>query len=230
MARQDEDIELVLGNKQILSLFFVVVLFFAAFFSVGYTVGFGHGEQNGPSPSLANAEREEESREKGSFPDSLLKEAPELPAAPSRQMSKSALERAVPDLADVAEQSVASPPEKAAPAEEKPKPTMAKAAQPPAAAVAEKKPAPAPAKAPAPKVAAPAEGAYHLQVAALRVTKDAEMLAGTLKDKGYPAAVQTGDGDGWNRVLVGPFQSAEAAKDFRTRLKNDGFDTMLRKQ
>ena len=78
--------------------------------------------------------------------------------------------------------------------------------------------------------AAATAGEYHLQVAALRVPKDAQMLAGTLKEKGYPAQVSSAKGDGWNRVLIGPFASAEAAKDFRARLKNDGFDTMLRKQ
>ena len=37
-SRQDEEFELVLGNKQLLSLFFVVVVLFAIFFSFGYTV------------------------------------------------------------------------------------------------------------------------------------------------------------------------------------------------
>lgn len=223
MARQDEDIELVLGNKQLLSLFFVVVLFFAAFFSVGYTVGFGHGEASGPAPTLANADAPTpEKQDEPSFPASLYKEAPKMPpAASAKQSPTEAVERAVPGLPKTSE---TKPEPKPTPVENKPKPTMAKATPP--------KPTPTPAKKPDPvKTAAPASsGSYHLQVAALRVPKDAQMLAGTLKEKGYPAAVETGQSDGWNRVLVGPFQSAEAAKDFRARLKKDGFDTMLRKQ
>ena len=43
--QHDDEFELILGNKQLLSLFFVIVAFFAAFFSVGYVVGYGHGEQ-----------------------------------------------------------------------------------------------------------------------------------------------------------------------------------------
>ena len=226
MARQDEDIELVLGNKQLMSLFFVVVLFFAAFFSVGYTVGFGHGEESGPSPTVGNAEAESQPKADLSFPESLLKDAPEMPEAPAKQSPKAALERAVPDLAGLTEEKPKPTEDKPSPVEEKPKPTIAKVEPPKPAPVKKAEPAPAPVKAAAP---APA-GEYHLQVAALRVPKDAQMLAGTLKDKGYPAAVNTGSGDGWNRVVVGPFQSAEAAKDFRTRLKKDGFDTMLRKQ
>jgi len=226
MARQDEDIELVLGNKQLLSLFFVVVLFFAAFFSVGYTVGFEHGEESGPAPTLANADSSEsDNQDEPSFPPSLYKEAPAMPpAASAKQSPTEAVERAVPGLPKASEDK--SDP-KPAPVEEKPKPTLAKATPPKPAPV--KKPEPAQSE-PVKPGAAPATGAYHLQVAALRVPKDAEMLAGTLKEKGYPAAVQAGQNDGWNRVLVGPFQSAEAAKDFRTRLKKDGFDTMLRKQ
>jgi hypothetical protein len=45
-SRQDEEFELVLGNKQLLSLFFVVVVLFAIFFSFGYTVGFSRGQQD----------------------------------------------------------------------------------------------------------------------------------------------------------------------------------------
>jgi len=60
------------------------------------------------------------------------------------------------------------------------------------------------------------------------VRQDADLLAQKLKDKGYPAAVST-KGDGWIRVVVGPFASAEAAQTFKKRLSADGFDTMLRK-
>ncbi|MCB1021766.1 MAG: SPOR domain-containing protein, partial [Acidobacteria bacterium] len=85
-----------------------------------------------------------------------------------------------------------------------------------------------PRPAPAPKPAA-AEGGYYLQVAAVRVASDAAELAGQLKSKGYPATVSTGKGDGWQRVVVGPFNSSEAAQQFKQRLTKDGFDTMLRK-
>ncbi len=128
MARQDEDIELVLGNKQLLSLFFVVVLFFAAFFSVGYTVGFGHGEASGPAPTLANADSPTpEKQDEPSFPQSLYKEAPAMPpAAPAKQSPTEAVERAVPGRPKLSED---KPEQK--PAADKPKPTMAKATPPP---------------------------------------------------------------------------------------------------
>jgi cell division septation protein DedD len=68
-----------------------------------------------------------------------------------------------------------------------------------------------------------------LQVAAVRVEADATQLAGKLKSRGYPALVSSGKGDGWQRVVVGPFASPEAAQMFKSKLTKDGFDTMLRK-
>jgi cell division protein FtsN len=50
MARNNEgEFEMVLGNKQLLSLFFLVVVLFAVFFSLGYMVG----RSVGPTPTLA---------------------------------------------------------------------------------------------------------------------------------------------------------------------------------
>ena len=69
----------------------------------------------------------------------------------------------------------------------------------------------------------------HLQVAALRVQSDARLLADKLSAKGYPATLFSQGGDGWVRVLVGPFRTADAAKDYRRKLKAEGFDSILRK-
>ena len=39
MAKTDGEYELVLGNRQLLSAFFIVVILFALFFTMGYIVG-----------------------------------------------------------------------------------------------------------------------------------------------------------------------------------------------
>ncbi len=93
MAEQrDDGFELVLSNRQLLSLFFVVVVFFAAFFSVGYVVGFGHGEGSRPAPELAEAPPPAPAEEEVRLPDSLLmpteEEAPEPAPAPVRETPK----------------------------------------------------------------------------------------------------------------------------------------------
>lgn len=206
MPREEEEFELVLGNKQLLSLFFVVVVFFAAFFSVGYTVGFNHGETAQQSP-LTMAENDAPApQDQIVLPEALLKDAPgtEPTAAPKpAETAKAEPVKADPKPAPFRKETEAKKP---APVRR----TAAPKAKPPAAASS--------------------GPSYHLQVAALRVQKDAELLASKLKAKGYPALVDTGAGDGWIRVVVGPFSGADAAKEYRTKLRGDGFDTMLRKR
>ena len=214
--QHDDEFELILGNKQLLSLFFVIVAFFAAFFSVGYVVGYGHGEQT----TVAAAEDEPLGLPERALTAALAREEPPAPRPPTH----------------VAQPTQSSPPAEAKPKPAKPAPAPAakpKPTQTAAARTAPPKPKskpvapkPAPAK-PAPKPAV-SGSAYHVQVAALRVSKDAQALAGRLKAKGYPAAVSD-KGDGYVRVVVGPFASEAAAKTYRTKLAKDGFDTMLRK-
>jgi cell division protein FtsN len=213
MARQaEEELEFVLGNRELLGLFFVIVAFFAAFFSVGYAVGFDHGQSGDPLPTVASTTPQPDQRPKDEIrlPDTLLKEAPKPLPATAPKVSAAAATAPQAELKPTTEMAVAK------------------------AAVAVEKPAPKPVAAPKPSPAArpPAQPAadegYHLQVAALRVRQDADLLAKKLKDKGYPAAVSM-KGDGWIRVVVGPFASAEAAQTFKKRLSADGFDTMLRK-
>ena len=204
----EEEFELVLGNRHLLSLFFVVVVFFAGFFTVGYTVGYGQGEESRPAPTLARVDPSTEPLNEIRMPDTLLKDAPKSP--------KPTVAKAKPPAAKPEAKPAATP------VAAKPKPTK----------TAEVKPKPKPkppvrSKPAAPKPAVAKAGDYQLQVVAVRVKKDAEMLAGKLKTQGYPASVQVA-GD-WNRVIVGPFSSAEAAQDYKTRLGKDGFDTMLRK-
>jgi len=39
MSKTDGEYELVLGNRQLLSAFFIVVILFGVFFTMGYVVG-----------------------------------------------------------------------------------------------------------------------------------------------------------------------------------------------
>src|SRR5215471_12336499 len=55
MPRNDEgEFELVLGNRQLLSGFFIVVILFGVFFTMGYIVGRHSSPLAGPAP-LASA-------------------------------------------------------------------------------------------------------------------------------------------------------------------------------
>ena len=191
-SREDEEFELVLGNKQLLSLFFVVVVLFAVFFSFGYTVGFSRGQQDRVMAATSNLAPEPEVADVR-IPDTLLEDAPKP-------------------------REVLSPPAPVKP--EPPEPVA--------------KPAPAPEKAAAPAAPAAATGAQiargiHVQVAALRVRSDAQLLVSKLKDKQYPVALYDKGGDGWHRVVVGPFASVNEAKDAQNRMRADGLQTILRR-
>jgi cell division septation protein DedD len=223
MAEQrDGGFELILSNRQLLSLFFVVVVFFAAFFSVGYVVGFGHGEGSRTAPELTEAPPPAPAQEEVRLPDSLL-----MPAAEEATPE--------PEAAAVREEPKESP-RATEPAPVKPTPTPTpppaqKKAVAPAAAVTST-PAPRPTAPPTPRPAgqsaAAAASGYNVQVAAVRVAADANNVANNLRQKGYPVHIEADRGDGWHRVLVGPFASREAAQVSLQRLTSDGFKPMLR--
>jgi cell division protein FtsN len=197
--KQQDEVELVVGYKHLLSLFFTIVAFFSIFFFWGYTIGYGHGERTEPTELASLGEFPEPRPESGMLPRTLLEEPPKV---------ESVIE--------------ATP---------KPKPTAVKpsAVKPSAVKPAAKPKATAPkpvAKKPSPK--ATTKG-LHLQVAALRMGKDAQALASRLKGKGYAASVDESLGDGWFRVVVGPFGSVKSAETIRKKLGSDGFDSMARR-
>ena len=192
--RQDE-IQLVVGNKHLLFLFFTGAVFFSLFFFWGYTIGYGQGERAGPSKSAALSETPEP--EEGMLPRTLFEDPPnvEVAAEPKPAAAKVAVA----------------------------KPSAVKSAAKP------QPPAPKPAvRKPAPKAAGKG---LHLQVAALRMGKDAQALASRLQKRGYAAAVHQAPDNGWFRVVVGPFGSDQAAEaeTVRKKLSSDGFEAMTRR-
>ena len=52
-TNEDGEFELILGNRQLLSVFFIVVILLAVFFTMGYIVG----RRLGPGPEVATESR-----------------------------------------------------------------------------------------------------------------------------------------------------------------------------
>ena len=212
--KQQDEIELVVGYKHLLSLFFTIVAFFSVFFFWGYTIGYGHGERTEPTELASLGEFPEARSESGMLPRTLLEEPPKV---------ESVIE-ATPKPKPTAVKPTAVKPASVKPSAVKP------AARPKATTpkkVAVKSPAAKPvAKKPTPK--ATTKG-LHLQVAALRMGKDAQALTSRLKAKGYAARVDESLGDGWFRVVVGPFGSVKSAETIRKKLGSDGFESMARR-
>ncbi len=82
MAANDNEFELVLGHKLLLSIFFVMVVLFGLFFSFGYSVGYDRAQTEKES-AVATVQPMEQSGDSVRLPDALLKDAPEVPARPA---------------------------------------------------------------------------------------------------------------------------------------------------
>lgn len=199
----DGEFELVLGNKQLLSLFFLVVALFAVFFSLGYIVG----KSVSPVPTMAAqpAGAAAAPAASPSLPEPV-KEAPSV-AAPE------------------AEQPSVAPPTETQPARTE---TVAAAA--PATAPAATPAPPGGEGQGSPAAGAPvAAPQINLQVAAVRVRADAAALAAVLRKKGYAVSMNDETADGWYRVLVGPFASDKDAQQAKAQLEKDGYKSIVKK-
>jgi cell division septation protein DedD len=224
MPRNEEgEFELVLGNRQLLSVFFVTVILMGVCFAAGYIFGRNAAGPGGEAAAVKKgAERAividpAAADAKGAAPKSGL--APgqvEVRSSPPAQAPKPAAEKPAP----AAERAATPPPrETPKPAAEPPKPVAAAKPAPPA---------PKPVVRTAGGLIQPASGQLFLQVAAVK-RSDADTLVGELKKKDFNAAVGTGPNDALFRVLVGPLGDSGEVTRQRARLKELGFDPILKR-
>jgi len=197
MAQTDNEKELILGNKQLISLFFLVVAMCGAFFAFGYMIG-RNATRTVVTASTAAA-------------------SPDGSAAPAvAQSAEPPAETAPADSAPVASDAPPAVTE-TQPAQDAPVATapVAAAAKPAAAA----SPAPAP-----PPPAAPVTGGneIYLQVTALRLA-DADNLVKTLKEQNLPALTAGSSKPDLFRVMVGPYHQMTQVAEAKARLKALGF-------
>ncbi|MCC6862224.1 MAG: SPOR domain-containing protein [Bryobacterales bacterium] len=201
---EDGEFELVLGNRQLLSVFFIVVILFGVFFSMGYIVG-----RNSGSPPVSAV-----SPGGTAPPEAASAESSEPPPRPSPLPAGSP---------EPAAGRVAEPPPPQVVERPAPEPAAPAAESKRAAAEAPARPA-APPPAPA---AVPASGGLYLQVAAVgRAEADVEVAA--LKKRGFPATVSPGPNNLF-RVLVGPYPDMGAVGRTKADLENLGFKPIVRK-
>jgi hypothetical protein len=208
LPKNDEgEFELILGNRQLISVFLIVVVLLGVFFSMGYIVGrnsspaAGAGEAARADKSSADAHPAEAAPADGSTPAEPADAAPQQLATATDDSPPSSTQ-----------------PEKtsAAPPAAKSTPTPAKEGKP--------KPFPAgdasPASERAPVAGQPA-GQYWQVVATSR--PDAEIIAEALAKKGFHAILAPAPKDGVFRVLVGPLADAPTQAQTRTNLESAGF-------
>ncbi len=212
LRNEDGEFELVLGNKQLLTVFFIVVVLLGIFATMGYIVG------RSTAP-VAPAENKKETARPAPVYD------------PRTQMESSQQAGAKPaptEAADVASRKAA----RAEPAPESERPAgQAKATlERPKEAPAAKKEALTAAGA-GPLYLEPSPGQTFLQVLAV-AKADAEIAVNALRKKDLRAYIAPGPPgqDKLYRVVVGPLEGPSAVAETRSKLKDLGFENpILRK-
>jgi cell division protein FtsN len=204
MSKTEGEYELVLGNRQLLSAFFIIVILFGVFFTMGYVVGRNSAPASAaslPSTTVATSPR----------PEAASPPLTPQPAPPAQEETK-----------------------EKAPVETKPVVTAEKPPKKEATQEAPVRPAPPPVKKAAPAahggVAAvnPGPGNMYLQVAAA-AQPQAGVVVDTLKQKGFPAMLAQGPNATLFRVMVGPFADAAALGKAKADLESAGFHPLVRK-
>lgn len=200
--------ELVVGNRQLLSGFFIVVLLCAVAFAMGYVVGENtHSAKPIETASSGSAPKAVDTRPEAAAPDPrAAAPAPVTPAEPPPN---------------------ATPDSKGAAAETPPQPTT-KAARDVASEPAPAPPKREPAAAPAPKAVQETAPGQYWQVLATANRNSADTLVQSLKDKGFPATLSPGPNN-LTRVLVGPYTDTASMGRAKTDLESNGFSGLLRK-
>ena len=195
MPRNDDgEFELILGNRQLMSVFFIVVILLGVFFAMGYIVG--RNAAPVVAPEVAS-HRPETKAVDGETPST--RETP-------RETARDSAEPAPVKAADSQPRETAS----------QQGPTT-KPAPPP-------EPAPAPVKTPSRAAASsePEAGRTYLQLSAIDHDK-AEIMVELLRKKNFSAiAAEIPEKPGVFRVLVGPIADADINKT-RADLQNASF-------
>jgi len=208
------EFELVLGNRQLVSVFLIVVILLGVFFSMGYIVG--------RNSSPADVAKSATPGNPIVVPKATEQDGSATPAAADE--NKAASDDSKPSPAAGTTPIPIPPP--AAVQAEKPKPSPVPAQNESAekdksAAPAKPKPADKPGEGPRMAISEPAPGQYWQVLAGER--PDAELIAEALTKKGMKALLAPAPKEGYYRVLVGPFDSPANMAEMRTSLESAGF-------
>jgi cell division septation protein DedD len=203
---EEGEFELILGNRQLISVFLIVVVLLGVFFSMGYIVG-----RNSAAPA-AEAAHNGGKTVPQEPPSSEPDQAAPSPAAAEKQPASNPVETVTPSASPSATHPEQTAPA-AAPAPVKPAPVIAAKTKPTAVG---------PASGGLASITnEPAPGQYWQVVATTR--PGAEVISEALTKKGFHALVTPASKEGFFRVLVGPFQDSSAQAEARTKLEAAGF-------
>jgi cell division septation protein DedD len=203
------EFELIVGNGQLVSGFFIVVLLFAVGVAMGYILGQNSEKsaktQTGETaPCVATDGRPQPSQPSQPAQPPVQQAAASEPAPPAEAQPESGQE---------------APPQPTTQPAKQPEPAPAAPATKPAETDTAK-------SAPAPKTAAPsasdAPSGFFWQVTAKANHESARATLKILKERGFPAYLAPGPNN-LTRVLVGPYQDTSTKAKAKTDLEAMGF-------
>jgi len=219
MSKTEGEYELVLGNRQLLSAFFIIVILFGVFFTMGYVVGRNSAPAAAASPMpvpVAASQRPDAASPPPTQSAPPPASAPtESPAAAPAQETKPAKPPAVVETKPV------TPPAAKEARPRKIETRVEVAAAPPRENAK-------PASASGAVAVSPGPGNMYLQVVAT-AQPQAGVVVDTLKQKGFPALLAQGPNATLFRVMVGPFADASSLGKAKADLENAGFKPLVRK-
>jgi cell division septation protein DedD len=209
----DHETEILLGNKQLLGIFFAVAVLLGVAFAGGYLIGHGSGKK-----SVATAPAPADAVTSPSTPGTAVGETHSVGADPSASEDK--------QTEDSASDVSLAPTEGAAKTREKvaaPANTRAHKREERTSTPDEIKPTPAPAGG----NVIPQAGQTFLQVAAV-ARDEAEAVADVLHKKGFRAHAVPKPGNAKiYRVLIGPIRDTSDLSSTRDSLRHAGFREVI---
>lgn len=213
------DTEITLGTRSLVGIFFGLVLICGVFFGLGYSVGrVGSSHAAAAAPGSAPGPVADNQLQKPPAGQETLTPVPTPAPTDTGNGGTPA-----PNNAGAPTQNAANTPPPAG----APNPASGPAAN--GGGTPAPNPGPAPTLAPAAltqPVAAP--GTFMVQVAAVRVAQDADILVAALKQHGYSAVVRNEPQDALLHVQLGPFATRADAMAMRSRLLADGYNAVLK--
>lgn len=221
MAKSDDGhYELVLGNRQLVSGFFVLVILFAIFLTLGYILGRNSVVVNEPDtlasgarPSPGETASPETVRpvatSSGDRPSAAAEDAPEAPrerAAGSEAAKPNPSEAETPAVTRPAVSPDSAPPSQSA------------ATTPRAQEILNSKV----------KLITPRKGDVFLQVAAIG-RSESEVMGEQLQKRGYRVFLSEVPTKDLFRVLIGPFDTTARLSEMKKKLADEGLPSIVQR-
>jgi cell division septation protein DedD len=213
------DTEIALGTRSLLAIFFGLVLICAVFFGLGYSVGRASGTRAAEPPATETASSAADSHPSKPSPDQTLTPVETPPSAASDGGTPSA------ENPPETQATAPRPATATAPASSTPASTPVNPFQSPSTSAAT---APAARAATLQPVVATTATSLMVQVAAVRVPQDAQILVDALKKHGYAAVVRNEPQDQLLHIQLGPFATRADATAMRTKLLGDGYNAVVK--